>query len=323
MEKLTTTVGESRRFFCFQNKSGCNMNRSVLSAVLLTNMIRMDKIVSNDTEEGEQLGESKHMDIISKEKKTCLSCMEEHEVSVVQVQEETVFKGITVKYTAVYEYCDRTEEFTATEEMIDKNDTAMKNAYRMATGLLTSDDIIGIREKYKISQTDLCTLLDWGKKTITRYEGHQVQDAAHDKILRKIESDPEWFLSLLANARKAFSASTYKKYYDNALQLFQESKDLYLNKAVNAQYACCESREEFMLENRAGAKSVLLNGYDKETELELLRREERRETEAEVNERVAKDMLLDKFPLESIKKISRLSEAHIRKLAKSLGVAVL
>ena len=45
--------------------------------------------------------------------------------------------------------------------------------------------------------------------------------------------------------------------------------------------------------------------------------------EAEVNERVAADMLKKKYPLDAIKDISRLSEAHIRKLAKSLGVAVL
>ena len=45
--------------------------------------------------------------------------------------------------------------------------------------------------------------------------------------------------------------------------------------------------------------------------------------EAEVNERVATDMLKKKYPLDAIKDISRLSEAHIRKLAKSIGVAVL
>jgi hypothetical protein len=44
---------------------------------------------------------------------------------------------------------------------------------------------------------------------------------------------------------------------------------------------------------------------------------------AEANERVAADMLKKKYPLDAIKDISRLSEAHIRKLAKSLGVAVL
>ena len=68
---------------------------------------------------------------------------------------------------------------------------------------------------------------------------------------------------------------------------------------------------------------MFLTEYDKEREFELLRREERRETEAEVNERVAKDMLREKLPLETIKRVSRLSEDAIRKLARSIGVAVL
>ena len=45
--------------------------------------------------------------------------------------------------------------------------------------------------------------------------------------------------------------------------------------------------------------------------------------EAEVNERVAMDMLKEKFPLKTITKISKLSEERIRQIAKSLGVAVL
>ena len=70
-------------------------------------------------------------------------------------------------------------------------------------------------------------------------------------------------------------------------------------------------------------KAMFLTEYDEEREKELLRREERRETEKEINERVATDMLLEKLPLETIKKVSRLPEAHIRQLAKSIGVAVL
>ena len=49
--------------------------------------------------------------------------------------------------------------------------------------------------------------------------------------------------------------------------------------------------------------------------------EERKEIE--INERVAKDMLLEGEPLAKIKKFSRLPEIDIRKLAKNLGVAVL
>ena len=68
---------------------------------------------------------------------------------------------------------------------------------------------------------------------------------------------------------------------------------------------------------------MFLTEYDEEREKELLRREERRETEKEINERVASDMLKDGEPIPKIVKYSKLSEAAIRKLAKSIGVAVL
>ena len=72
---------------------------------------------------------------------------------------------------------------------------------------------------------------------------------------------------------------------------------------------------------------MFLTEYDKEREFELLRREERREaireTENTVREEVAKDMLKDGEPIPKIIKYSKLSEAAIRKLAKSIGVAVL
>ena len=83
----------------------------------------------------------------------------------------------------------------------------------------------------------------------------------------------------------------------------------------------------FLLANRAGVKAMFLTEYDKEREFELLRREERREasreTESYVREEVAKDMLKDGEPIPKIIKYSKLSEAAIRKLANSIGVAVL
>ena len=148
---------------------------------------------------------------IRAEKRLCECCMEEHEVQVVLKEEQNIFKGATVDYDAEYFYCDRSDEFYADENMIASNDIAMKNAYRTACGLLTTDAVVAIRKKYGISQSDLCIVLGWGGKTIARYEGHQVQDRAHDTILRKIDDDPEWFLSLLEAARSSLSSSTYEK----------------------------------------------------------------------------------------------------------------
>lgn len=177
------------------------------------------------------------METIRNERKLCICCMEEHDVSIVRLRECDEFKNESLEYFATYEYCDRADEYIATEEMISKNDIALKNSYREKVGLLTTQEIEAIRRKYGISQTDLSILLGWGAKTITRYESHQVQDVAHDTILRKIDCDPEWFLSFLENSKENISEAAYNKYKATALGHFEASRDSYLRKSIYAKYA--------------------------------------------------------------------------------------
>ena len=177
------------------------------------------------------------MKFLGKEKKLCLSCMEEHEVYKAAIAEKNVFKGVAVEYMAEYFYCDRTDEMYADEQQISFNDIAMKNAYREKVGLLTSRQIAAIRAEYGISQSDLCLLLEWGRKTITRYESHQVQDVAHDTILRKLDADPEWFLQLLQKKEGSLSAASYEKYTEAGNTLFEKKHDMYLKSAIMSQYA--------------------------------------------------------------------------------------
>ena len=177
------------------------------------------------------------MKIIKNEKRLCTCCMEEHEVKTVLVNDQATFKNVNVAYNASYLYCDAAKELYMDEQQMQENDVRLKDAYRKVEGLLTSAEICGIRAKYGISQSDLCILLGWGGKTITRYEGHQVQDRAHDTILKKIDRDPEWFLSLLNDARTNLSGESYRKYLDAATALFEEEQDSYLRKAIEASYA--------------------------------------------------------------------------------------
>ncbi len=177
------------------------------------------------------------MKIIKTEKKLCPCCMEDHEVKTVLVREQAVFKERCVEYDAVYMYCDNADEMYMDEEQIRENDIRLKDAYRKAEGLLTSAEISEIRCKYGITQSDLCTLLGWGGKTITRYESHQVQDKAHDTILKKIDQDPEWFLTLLNEAKTGLSDESYRKYFGAATDLYEADRDQYLRKAIQASYA--------------------------------------------------------------------------------------
>ena len=177
------------------------------------------------------------MKILKTERMLCPCCMEEHEVQTISVMENNVFKEVPLEYKAEYHYCDKADEAYADEQQLSSNDISMKNAYREKMGLLTSHQIASIRARYGISQSDLCLLLGWGAKTITRYESHQVQDIAHDTILRKLCSDPEWFLQLLQAEKAALSAASYAKYLEAGTTLFEQDHDQYLKSAIMAKYA--------------------------------------------------------------------------------------
>lgn len=185
------------------------------------------------------------MKIIKSEKRICSCCMEEHEVKTVLVKEQASLKNSTVEYEASYLFCETAEELYMDEQQINDNDIRLKDAYRKQEGLLTSAQIGEIRAKYGISQSDLCLLLGWGGKTITRYESHQVQDKAHDTILKKIDQDPEWFISLLNAARSCLSAESYQKYLTAAASLYEDDRDEYLRKAIEASYARFQGNKMF------------------------------------------------------------------------------
>ena len=68
---------------------------------------------------------------------------------------------------------------------------------------------------------------------------------------------------------------------------------------------------------------MLLTEYDEEKVLAQERKEAEIRTENKVREAVATDMIRKNYPLEAIKDISKLPEVTIRKLAESMGVAVL
>lgn len=175
----------------------------------------------------------------------CPCCMENHEINTITVNENNIFKDVFIEYEAQYCYCKLANETYADEDQISLNDISMKNAYRSKVGLLTSTQISDIRSKYDISQADLCILLGWGGKTITRYESHQVQDNAHDTILRKLDNEPEWFLELLKSSKDSFSASAYKKYEKAGSILFEKKHDNYLKYAILSRYAAYNNKSDF------------------------------------------------------------------------------
>lgn len=163
--------------------------------------------------------------------------MQEHNVDIVEIEEEIIFKSELISFASLYEYCSNTDEMLEHEDFIKSNDLAMKDAYRQKMHLLTSQEIKSLREYYGISQKDFSLVLDWGAATITRYENNQVQDHAHDTILRKLSSDPKWMAEMLERSKTRLSEKAYKEYYHRAQTIFNDLQDQYLIDAIQATYA--------------------------------------------------------------------------------------
>ena len=138
--------------------------------------------------------------LIRKVHMNCPLCDKAHEVEERKRFATITLKGDQVTYEERFYYCtnaDKDENEFETGSMTNENLLNARNAYRVKNGLLTSDEIVAIRESYGLSQVDLARLLGWGEATISRYESKAIQDEAYDIMLRIIKDNPLQALEFL------------------------------------------------------------------------------------------------------------------------------
>ena len=140
----------------------------------------------------------------------CPLCDIVHEIEERMRTAAMVIKGEEVLYEErffICGYANEDENEFETGSMTNENLLNARNAYRRKMGLLTSQEIIGIREGYGLSQIDLARLLGWGEATISRYESKAIQDEAYDTMLRFIRDNPLQALEFLKKHKDRFSTS--------------------------------------------------------------------------------------------------------------------
>ena len=142
---------------------------------------------------------------------------------------------------------------------------------------------------------------------------------------------------------------TYRCSEDYALQMNDKTECIFLNAKAAKKAEDKELAAFLAYINGNEAATAFTQSLDKEVEriknredwrfkimtldmeIEMMKRrvseasakKARQKTEKEINERVATDMIKDGKPLSEIIRYSKLTEAAIRKLAKSMGAAVL
>lgn len=138
----------------------------------------------------------------------CPLCDKKHEVEVRKRFATIMLKGEEIIYEERFYFCANADEDENEFEigaMTNANLLNARNAYRRKHGLLTSDEIVAIRENYGLSQVDLARLLGWGEATISRYESKAIQDEAYDTMLRLIRDNPLKTLEFLKKNSAKFS----------------------------------------------------------------------------------------------------------------------
>lgn len=147
--------------------------------------------------------------LIRKVHMECPLCGRTHEVEERKRTTSITIKGDDITYEERFYFCsnaDTEENEFEIGAMTNANLTNARNAYRIKHGLLTSDEIVAIRESYGLSQVDLARLLGWGEATISRYESKAIQDDAYDTMLRLIRDNPLQALEFLKKNSDKFPA---------------------------------------------------------------------------------------------------------------------
>lgn len=115
--------------------------------------------------------------------KYCEECGRNVETKVIKKKETYDVCGESVEVDAEVLVCvDCGEEFYS-EELDNATLVRAYNEFRRRHKLILPEEIKKIREQYGLSQRGFAKLLNWGDKTICRYENGSIQDKAHNSLL--------------------------------------------------------------------------------------------------------------------------------------------
>jgi len=130
--------------------------------------------------------------------------------------------------------------------LMDENLLRARDAYRNKTGLLTTKEIIEIRELYGLTQSDFSALLGWGEVTINRYEGKAIQDETYDNNMRMVYQNPLFAMECLQKHKLRFAPDRYRSIKNNITTKLAENGNIYLKmQEIKSLYISFDEANDF------------------------------------------------------------------------------
>lgn len=140
------------------------------------------------------------------EKAYCEKCDEDVFFDTHIVKRTAVIRGIRVEYNHTIATCKECKERVYPVSVGKQNDILKYDSYKKMVGLLTSQDIIELRKKLKLSQVDFAKKLGCGEKTIARYENGAIQEKVIDNFIREIRNKETFSCATIIYGNVVFSS---------------------------------------------------------------------------------------------------------------------
>ena len=156
-------------------------------------------------------------------RKYCEECGREVETKVITKRESYDVCGESIEVDAQILVCAECGEEFYCEELDNATLIRAYNEYRRRHKLLLPEEIKKIREQYGLSQRSFAKLLNWGDKTICRYENGSIQDKAHNSLLLFLR-EPENMRTYLTENEIVLDESQKAKLLDTVDKLEQDKE---------------------------------------------------------------------------------------------------
>lgn len=152
----------------------------------------------------------------------CEVCGREVETKIITRREIFNVCGEDIEVDAQVMVCAECGEELFNEELDSATLINAYNEYRRRHKLLLPEEIRKIREQYGLSQRSFAKLLNWGDKTIRRYENGAVQDRAHNSLLLFLR-EPENMRTYLTENEVALDEKQVAKLLDTVDKLEEDT----------------------------------------------------------------------------------------------------
>lgn len=168
-------------------------------------------------------------------KRFCDVCGKDVDTEIVNKKETYTVCGENVDVDAKVLVCSICGNELFSEDLDNETLVLAYNEYRRRHKLLLPGEIKEIRQQYGLSQRGLARILNWGDKTIARYENGSIQDKAHNSLLLLLR-DPKNMRKYLTENEVSLSQSKLKKLMDTLDKLEKNSDQDFSDMVINTYF---------------------------------------------------------------------------------------